>query len=67
MKAITTILLSALFIFSMAMFTGCDDDDTCQNTICNSVCVDTDTDDSNCGACGSVCGPGTTCVNGACQ
>jgi uncharacterized protein YjbI with pentapeptide repeats len=38
----------------------CDKGQTC----CN-VCTDTDTDPSNCGACGNICNPGT-CVNGEC-
>ncbi len=29
-------------------------------------CANLQTDNANCGGCNSVCGPGTTCINGAC-
>ncbi|MBL8600887.1 MAG: hypothetical protein JNK72_03090 [Myxococcales bacterium] len=35
-------------------------------TLCNGRCAPTATDSANCGACGNVCGGGTSCVNGAC-
>lgn len=35
-------------------------------TACRSVCVDTTSDANNCGACGTTCQAGATCVNGAC-
>jgi hypothetical protein len=34
---------------------------------CGAGCVDTQTDPSNCGACGTVCPAGQDCVQGACQ
>jgi hypothetical protein len=50
---------------------------TCQNsltlcpsgsglTLCSGACVNTTSDSNNCGACGQVCGGGTTCTNGHC-
>jgi hypothetical protein len=35
--------------------------------VCNGQCVHPAYDISNCGACGSVCGAGKTCVSGVCQ
>jgi hypothetical protein len=35
-------------------------------TLCNGACVPTATDNNNCGACGTVCTGGRTCVGGAC-
>ncbi len=34
---------------------------TCPVSCCNSACVDTTTDTSNCGACGTTCGSGQAC------
>ncbi|KAK4159933.1 hypothetical protein QBC43DRAFT_304259 [Cladorrhinum sp. PSN259] len=34
--------------------------------LCTSVCVDSATDNNNCGACGNVCGSGTNCTAGVC-
>ena len=36
------------------------------NTVCNNVCVNTQTDSTNCGGCGIVCGNLQTCTNGIC-
>lgn len=35
-------------------------------TLCNGVCEALDSDAQNCGACGNVCGRGTTCAAGQC-
>ncbi|MGB8298061.1 MAG: carboxypeptidase regulatory-like domain-containing protein, partial [Polyangia bacterium] len=35
-------------------------------TACGSVCVDTNSDANNCGACGTACQTGATCVSGVC-
>jgi len=35
-------------------------------TNCNGTCVDLQTDANNCGACGTICPAGATCVNGQC-
>jgi len=45
-----------------------DDAGTCPEgqTVCKGVCVDTDKDRTNCGACGSVCAPGKVCWSGQC-
>lgn len=34
--------------------------------LCQSGCVDLQTDDDNCGACGTACGAGQVCISGAC-
>lgn len=34
--------------------------------VCGGVCANLQSDNANCGACGSGCGPGTACSNGAC-
>ena len=41
---------------------------SCQpgETLCTDTCVDTNTDESNCGQCGTVCALGDSCVSGAC-
>jgi hypothetical protein len=36
------------------------------STLCGNACVDLQTDDANCGACGHACGPGGGCVAGVC-
>ncbi|HSG44972.1 MAG TPA: MopE-related protein, partial [Anaerolineales bacterium] len=37
-------------------------------SLCGGVCVDLQTDDNNCGACGNTCQPGVTaCFNGVCE
>jgi len=36
-------------------------------TQCGLTCVDLETDNDNCGACGHVCAPSTACVNGNCR
>ena len=38
----------------------------CEGTICGMLCVDLDTDDANCGSCGTLCAGMTTCVGGVC-
>ncbi|MBS72386.1 MAG: hypothetical protein CMO20_05490, partial [Thermoplasmata archaeon] len=35
-------------------------------TDCGGECVDTSSDDNNCGACGQTCGPGESCESGTC-
>jgi hypothetical protein len=45
---------------------------TCQNgtctcpTLCNGTCVDTQSDEANCGTCGKVCGTNQVCQRGFC-
>lgn len=36
-------------------------------TSCNSMCVDVNTDEANCGACGTTCPGGQTCSEGTCR
>jgi len=36
------------------------------DTLCGTSCVDTNTDERHCGACGVACDAGETCVDGAC-
>src|SRR5580704_6686294 len=40
----------------------------CQSgkTLCGKTCVDTNSDDSNCGACGNACPAGSQCCSGSC-
>jgi len=40
--------------------------DTPELSCCSSICVDKDTDEQNCGGCGTVCSSGNVCQNGAC-
>jgi hypothetical protein len=40
--------------------------DSCGMRVCNDMCVDTTTDNNNCGNCNNMC-IGTTCQNGSCQ
>jgi len=40
--------------------------DSCGMVVCNDMCVDTSSDDNNCGNCNNMC-IGTTCQNGSCQ
>jgi hypothetical protein len=40
---------------------------TTGQTLCDGACVNAQTDNNNCGACGRVCGGGTTCVTGTCR
>ncbi len=40
---------------------------TCGYTICNGLCVDTTVDDTNCGQCGHVCPPSSSCSFSVCQ
>ncbi len=35
--------------------------------VCNNQCVDTNTDNNNCGTCGNVCQSGSTCNDGQCN
>lgn len=35
-------------------------------SVCDGVCIDTQTDGQNCGGCNNVCGDGSTCSDGAC-
>jgi hypothetical protein len=35
-------------------------------SICSGACVDTQTDESNCGTCGNMCGSSSTCCSGVC-
>jgi hypothetical protein len=35
-------------------------------TDCGGVCVDASSDGNNCGGCGGVCGPGSSCASGVC-
>jgi hypothetical protein len=47
--------------------TALEDALACQSVqSCNDVCVDTDVDEANCGACGVTCGTGETCCGGGC-
>lgn len=39
----------------------------CGQTSCSGTCKDTRTDNTNCGACGNVCGAGLVCQNGTCS
>jgi hypothetical protein len=38
----------------------------CEGKICDDKCVDVNTDDEHCGACGQPCQGATTCIGGLC-
>jgi len=40
---------------------------TCMGTMCGGQCVDTTSDDNNCGMCGNACPSGASCVSSTCQ
>jgi hypothetical protein len=42
-------------------------DRECPTTLCTGQCVDTQTDPTHCGSCGSVCPRGAMCIAGACK
>ncbi len=42
------------------------DGSTCNLTVCGSFCVDTTSDNNNCGGCNKVCPSGSSCTNGQC-
>jgi hypothetical protein len=48
---------------------GGSDGTTClaPKKLCGTACVDTTSDGKNCGACGTVCGDGTTCLSSVCS
>jgi Stigma-specific protein, Stig1 len=47
--------------------TACTDDSTCNgNKCCNGACISVTADNSNCGACGTMCTAGQSCVSGVC-
>src|SRR5262249_31179576 len=41
--------------------------DPSKDSVCNGACVDLNSDQNNCGACGNVCPAGQECVDGACK
>jgi hypothetical protein len=40
---------------------------TCASGCCGAACVDTQTDESNCGSCGTSCTGGQSCISGLCE
>lgn len=52
----------------LAVLPGCDDPFVCpgQQIACGQICVDLAADDLNCGACGTMCPSGESCVQRAC-
>ena len=64
MKLKSLALLAVSFVYSAGVTFG-----NCPvgRTLCTSRCVDTLTDSNNCGACGNVCGTGTSCAGGVCR
>lgn len=43
------------------------DGSTCNFTVCGNLCVDTSSDDNNCGQCNNPCLGGSSCTNSQCQ
>ncbi len=64
------VALSALLLGTVALLPGCLSSSEVQcvsGTVrCGDTCVATQTDNSNCGSCGSACSGGNVCVAGAC-
>lgn len=59
--------MSLLVVGGLAVgLTGCVGAPPQPCTTCNDVCVDTNTDSANCGACGTVCAGGSRCEAGGC-
>ena len=66
-------LSAVLLVVLLVVFAGCgggggggSNDPICGGELCAGDCVDTSTDEANCGACGNTCQPGTACIDGAC-
>jgi len=57
-----------VLLFALSTLTGCSVASTCANgsVSCGGVCRETSSDNLNCGACGNICGIGTSGSNGAC-
>jgi hypothetical protein len=74
MKALSYLAVFSLLVGAAACTggTGTDPMDsgngTCSapNTMCGTMCVNTQTSSANCGACGTACGTGQTCMAGVC-
>jgi endo-1,4-beta-D-glucanase Y len=66
--------LATAFLSALILLAGCAKGTSTMNTQCsnnqdecNGTCVNVQTDQQNCGACGKTCGTGTTCQNGSCS
>ncbi len=67
-------IASILAIFCLALVAGCTQNlpggqNNCEDTLseCGDTCVDLNTDNANCGACGTTCESGEVCTAGACE
>ncbi|HSC88140.1 MAG TPA: hypothetical protein VLC09_12745, partial [Polyangiaceae bacterium] len=82
MKLRLTALVLASLAFPLSLMTACGDSEPVEDegvggaggepgcpdylTECSASCVNTDIDPAHCGECGTECGDGTACVDGAC-
>jgi len=68
MKKFITKNLLAIFLLILAISeNGCSKDICPGLAECGGVCVDLNSDSSNCGGCGNICNYGQICVEGVCQ
>lgn len=70
MKLTRTIPFAVVSLFCALAFVACGDSEAtgpdCGGTDCGGVCVDTNNDPANCGACGNACASGEVCSAGSC-
>ncbi len=67
MKRMIFCCLSMLLVFGACATESDGDECPTGQDRCGTQCVNTNTDNDNCGGCGNVCATGSTCVSGTCE